>query len=483
MKASGEIAVVGGGFSGLAAAFELARAGRQVRIFESEAALGGLAGTFEISPGVLIEKFYHHWFTSDTDILGLIQELGLSHRLKRLRSRTGLFYANSIFRLSSPWDLLRFSAIPLVDRVRTGCMALYARAINDWRALEDQSAEEWITRYGGKRAFDAIWRPLLKGKFGPEAEHVSAVWFWNKLKLRGGSRGKGGGEELVYFGGSFGGLVSAIQAELTRMGVVIHTESPVEKVVCQSGRVRALVVKGAEIPVPQALVTVPLPPFVGMVPDLPGDYRAQCEGVRYLGNVCVVLRLSNSLSNTYWLNVADPTFPFVGVIEHTNLDDPQNYGNERIAYLSKYLPTSDSLYQASDDEALQYCLPHLKRMFPEFSEAWVRGFAVWRAPYSQPVITKRYTASIPAHRCPIEGLWLCTMAQVYPEDRGTNYAVREGRKDIPIFKTAREGSARLVPKWLTVNADGLTATISALPARDDIDFTIQENMIVEFYSR
>ena len=62
-------------------------------------------------------------------------------------------------------------------------------------------------------------------------------------------------------------------------------------------------------------------------------------------------------------------------------------------------------------------------------------------------------------------------------------AVKAKSKDVELFKAAREGSSRVVPKWLTVNADELTATVSALPAREDIDFALQENMIVEFYSR
>ncbi|MEK6654582.1 MAG: amine oxidase, partial [Thermodesulfobacteriota bacterium] len=73
-----------------------------------------MAGTFEISAGKRVEKFYHHWFTSDTDVLSLIKELGLSERLKFMPSRTGLYYANSIFRLASPLDLLSFRPLPFI---------------------------------------------------------------------------------------------------------------------------------------------------------------------------------------------------------------------------------------------------------------------------------------------------------------------------------------------------------------------------------
>jgi protoporphyrinogen oxidase len=141
-----------------------------------------------------------------------------------------------------------------------------------------------------------------------------------------------------------------------------------------------------------------------------------------------VLRLNRSLSSTYWLNVADPTFPFVGIIEHTNLDPKENYNGEHIVYLSKYLPTTESLFSLNNDDYYAYCEPFIKRIFPEFDRSWVNSYHVWKAHFSQPVITERYSQLIPDTKTPIESLWLGTMAQIYPEDRGTNYAVRYGRR-------------------------------------------------------
>jgi protoporphyrinogen oxidase len=176
------------------------------------------------------------------------------------------------------------------------------------------------------------------------------------------------------------------------------------------------------------LSTIPLPQFVSMTPALPADYRTQCEKIRFLGNSCLVLRLNRSLSSTYWLNVADPSFPFVGIIEHTNLDPKENYGGDHVVYLSKYLPTTEKLFSFTPDEMLEYCIPFIQKIFPEFDRSWILSHHVWKAQYSQPVITKEYSTLIPALKTPIEDLWLCTMAQIYPEDRGTNYAVRYGRR-------------------------------------------------------
>lgn len=157
------------------------------------------------------------------------------------------------------------------------------------------------------------------------------------------------------------------------------------------------------------------------------DYLAGLRRIRYLANLCVVLELDRSLSETYWLNVNDPGFPFVGVIEHTNFEPADSYGGRHIVYLSKYLPEHDPLYRMDDAAVVYFTLGHLARMFPDLRPDWVRATHVWRARFSQPIVERGYAGLIPARDTPIAGLKLATMAQIYPEDRGTNYAVREGR--------------------------------------------------------
>jgi protoporphyrinogen oxidase len=423
-----EVIVIGAGYAGLSAAYDLCKAGHKVTIYEKDGDIGGLAGTFELEPGMRVEKFYHHWFTNDVDVLGLIDELGLSHLKQYHSSNTGLYFTNSIFRLASPLDLLSFPGIPFIDRIRTGLMALIARRVNDWKPLESISAEDWLVKIGGRKAYDAIWKPLMQGKFGVEAPNVSAVWMWNKLKLRGSSRNKKGGESLVYFGGGFGALTDGIRKSLEALGVTICLNTGVNKIITENGKAVGVETDRGTHKAQAVLCTVPLPQFLKMTPDLPGDYQAKCQEIRFLGNSCLVLRLSRSLSSTYWLNVADPSFPFVGIIEHTNLDAKENYGGDHIVYLSKYLPTTEKLFSFTTDEMLDYCIPFIKRIFPEFDRSWILSHHVWKAHYSQPVITKNYSQMIPSLKTPIDGLWLCTMAQIYPEDRGTNYAVRYGRR-------------------------------------------------------
>ncbi|KAG0944365.1 hypothetical protein G6F31_014607 [Rhizopus arrhizus] len=141
----------------------------------------------------------------------------------------------------------------------------------------------------------------------------------------------------------------------------------------------------------------------------------------------MVLSLDRSLSDTYWLNVNDPGFPYVGVIEHTNFEPPSSYGGRHIVYLSKYLPPHHPMYTMSDAELVEFSIPHLQKMFPEFDRSWIQDLHVWRADYAQPIAEKHYSKLIPGRCTPISNVFVTSMAQVYPEDRGTNYAVLSAR--------------------------------------------------------
>jgi protoporphyrinogen oxidase len=437
--------IIGAGFTGLTAALELARRGVGVTVLEADPEVGGLAGTFDVN-GERLEKFYHHWFTNDRHVNELVAELGTEERILYRPTRTGMYFANSFFRLSSPADVLRFTPLSLVDRLRLGLLALRARAVGDWRELEDLTAEEWLKRLGGEQVYRVVWEPLLKGKFGPYAGDVSAVWFWNKLKLRGGSRGKGGAEVLAYYRGGFAALADRVADEVRSLGGEIRLQTAATGLVVEDGRIAGVETADGVVPADAVLATQALPFVADMVaPHAPAAYVADLRRIEYLANVCLVLQLDRSLSETYWLNVNDPGFPFVGVIEHTNFEPAETYGGRRIVYLSKYLPESHELFQMSDDEVLRYCVPYLKRMFPAFDESWILDYHVWRARHSQPIVVKRYGALIPAVETPLRGLYLATMAQVYPEDRGTNYAIREGRAGGQLMATAVQGVRQAAP--------------------------------------
>ncbi len=422
------VAIVGGGFAGLSCAYDLVRSGHDVTVLEAEPTVGGLAGAFETN-GERLDRFYHHWFTNDQEIMGLIEDLGMSDQVVTNPTNTGVFYANKIFKLSTPMDLLKFTALPFLDRFRLGLLTLRARRVNDWVALESETAADWLRRLGGENVYKVLWEPLLNGKFGPYAEDVSAVWFWNKLKLRGGSRGKGGEERLAYMKGSFARLAEETGRQIAENGGSVRTNSPIEQIVPNEDGTWVCKGQWGSVEADRVVATTALPLVADMVKDwAPSDYLQSLRTIDYLANICLVLRLDRSLSSTYWLNVNDPSFPYVGVIEHTNFETSEVYGGDHVVYLSKYLPHNDALYNMTDEEVMKFSIPHLQRMFPNFKSDWVRNYHVWRARWSQPVVGKHYSKGIPATNGPKPGFHLCSMAQIYPEDRGTNYAVREGRK-------------------------------------------------------
>ena len=422
-----QVTIVGGGFTGLTAAYELAKSGISVTVLEAEPEIAGLAAAFNVG-GEKLDRFYHHWFTNDKEVMQLIDELGLNDRVEINPTNTGVYYANNFFKLSTPWDLLNFTPLSFFDRIRLGFLALRARRVKDWMVLEDKTAHEWLRELGGDNVYRIVWEPLLKGKFGPYAEQVSAVWFWNKLKLRGGSRGKGGEERLAYFKGGFVGLADALAQRILDLGGRIETNAPVLAITPVDGAWQTTTSNGI-ITSDRVIATTALPLIAGMVPSWANNsYIKSLERIQYIGNVCLVLELDRPLSKTYWLNVNDPNFPFVGVIEHTNFERAETYGGNHIVYLSKYLPHTDLMYSMTAEELLDYSLPYLQKMFPKMERNWILKHHLWRARWSQPVVEKNYSKLIPPEDGPKEGFHICSMAQIYPEDRGTNYAIREGRK-------------------------------------------------------
>lgn len=422
------VVVIGAGFTGLSAAWEMARRGVAVTVLEADPEVGGLAGTFEVQ-GERLEKFYHHWFTNDEHVGDLVKELGAEDRVVYRPTRTGMYFANTVFRMSSPADVLRFTPLGVIDRVRLGVLALRARRVKDWRPLEDLTARDWLLRLGGPEVYRVVWEPLLNGKFGPFASSISAVWFWNKLKLRGGSRDRTGAEMLAYYRGGFAALADRLAEEVVRLGGVIRTGEAAVGLQVHEGSVTGVETTRGVVQADAVLATNALPLFADLVaPHVDESYEKKLRSIDYLANVCLVLELDRSLSSTYWLNVNDPGFPFVGVIEHTNFEPASTYGGRHIVYLSKYLPEDADLFRMSDDDVVDYCVPYLERMFPEFRREWILAAHVWRARFSQPIVVRHYSRLIPEVETPIAGLFLSTMAQVYPEDRGTNYAIREGRR-------------------------------------------------------
>lgn len=422
-----DAAIVGAGFTGLTAALKLARAGRKVVILEKDKTPGGLAGTFEFKDGVTVEKFYHHWFNNDEYVPQIARELGVEDSIVTQPSRTGMYFNGRLWRLSTPLDLLKFTPLSFVDRIRLGLLVLKVRKVRDWKSIEHLSIREWLEPLCGKNVFRIVWQPLIESKFSVYADAVNAVWFWKKLVLRGSTRDKQGGEQLAYFRGGFGRLAQHIADAIVERGGEIRYGVDVSGATADGGKIVSLKTSEGDVAAKQFLFT-PSFPIIADILDGVADpaWLQSLRRVNYLGNMCLVLELDRSLSDTYWLNVNDPGFPFVGVIEHTNFDPPENYKGKHLVFVSRYLATQDPVWRYSDEQYLDFAIEHLQRMFPEMKRSWIQDAKVWRAEYAQPVTERDYSTYVPGADTPFSNAMISTMAQIYPEDRGTNYAIREG---------------------------------------------------------
>lgn len=439
------VGIIGGGAAGLAAAYELTLQGHYAEVFERAPFLGGQASTFGVGGGQL-ERGYHHLFVSDVDMVGLILELGLGHKLAWLESKVGLYYGGRIWNFGTPLDLLRFRPLSLPQRLRVGLWTFALQKTKNWRKLEGITARDWVIRHMGQRAYQVIWEPLLRGKFGEYYDQVSMAWLWGKIYLRVASRGKGlQKERLGYPLGSFGEVFDLLGERVCQQGGDVHTSAGVKRVVVAGGVATGLEVElsGRE---PETrgydavIATTPSYVFTRLVPSLPVEYRDQLTNVRYLSAVLVILVLDRPLSSRYWMNIADPSLPFVAIIEHTNMVDKALYGGRHIVYLSNYPSRESALYQKNAEELLEEFVPHLRKINPEFDPSWILEYNHHKVDGAQPIIGVNYSQRIPNHRTPFKNLYLANTTQIYPEDRGTNYSVRMGRRVARmVLEDARQG--------------------------------------------
>ena len=427
------VGIIGGGVAGLAAAYELTKRGHYAEVFEQAPFLGGQASTFPVYGGQL-ERGYHHLFVSDTAITELIHELGLGDRLAWLESKVGLYHDGKVWDFSTPMDLLRFTPISLLQRLRVGLWTVILQRTNDWNKFENVTAKDWLSKHMGAQAYRVLWEPLLRGKFGQHYDQVSMTWIWGKIRLRVASRGKGFQKErLGYPMGSFGEVIDVLAERVRQQGGEVHISSRVNQVVVEDGTASGMEVQiGDGTPEYRSydavLATTPSYVFTRLVPPMPEDYTGMLTGVRYLSAVVLILVMDRPFTPKYWMNIADADMPFVALIEHTNMVDKELYGGKHILYISNYPDRESDLYRLSAEEMLELFVPHLKKINPDFDTSWVLEYHHHRVDGAQPIIGVNYSQRIPDHRTPFDKLYLANTTQIFPEDRGTNYSIRMGRQ-------------------------------------------------------
>jgi len=432
------IAILGAGIGGLSAAYDLARAGHKVTVYESQNHVGGLASGFkEPHWEWAVEKYYHHWFASDRHILGLIDELGWRERVLFPRPYTVMYYDGQFYPFDSILKALLFPGLGFgVHKLRFGLVGLYLRLTNNWRALEKVSVEEWMRKWAGDRVYEMMWEPLMLGKFGERyARQVNMAWLWARLKART--------TRLGTYEGGFQAFADQFAARLREMGVNIQLETPIKHIEPHPTGLLTLTTPRGPVQFERCLVTTSPAILARLAPSLPPDYLQGLLNLRSMGAVVLVMALKQRLSEQgyYWYNIPkEAGFPFLALVEHTNYVSPESFGGDHIVYVGDYLEPDHEYFYLNKDELLARFLPVLPRFNPQFKPDWVRQTWLFRTQYAQPVPLLNHSRNIPAIQTPIPELYFASMSQVYPWDRGTNFAVEIGRKAARLMMGAASGS-------------------------------------------
>lgn len=359
-----KIAVIGAGIGGMAAAYDLIRAGHQVTIYDGADAPGGLAAGFK-EPGWQwsVERFYHHWFATDSHMLGLIDELGWADQVIFPRPVTVMFYKGKFYPFDSIPAALLYPGLGWgINKIRFGLVGLYLKLTNNWKALEKDTTEHWMRKWSGDRVYEEMWEPMMIGKFGERFAHqVNMAWMWARLHSRT--------TRLGTFKGGFQAFSDLFAGRLAEMGAQIRLSCPVARVVPIDGQLEVQAEGQPPERYDQVLSTTSPGLMAKLAPDLPEAYLKGLLDLKHMGAVVMILSLKHKLSpkGYYWYNIPKTAgFPFLSLVEHTNFVPSENFGGEHLIYIGDYLNPDHEHFSLSKEELLERFLPSLTRFNPEF---------------------------------------------------------------------------------------------------------------------
>ena len=394
------ICIIGGGLTGLVAAHALAGE-HEVELFEKMPYLGGCLSSYDVN-GYWIERYYHHCFSGDNHLFTLLRDLGLFESLEWRTGTTGYFSSGTIYPLNTPWEILRYPELSVIDKAKLGYLTLTAKHA-DIPSLDDVPAERYILDHLGRNIYTSFFEPLLKSKFGDRRKEVSAAWLYSRIAIRS-DRGVNG-ERLGYLNGGFHRIIDALEKTIEKNQGVIHTHCPVSSISREDGGWRV-----NDTRFDRVISTIPPQELQKMggpvIPLIP-----------YQGAACITLAIDRDVTRgIYWLNMKDSA-PYGAVVSHTNFIPVDRYG-EHLIYLASYF---SGMVPAHFDKILinDFCT----RFSVDPKE--IRWHRIAVDPWAGPVYTTGYKSLIPAYEN--QGLFMAGMFSKtnYPE-RSMEGSIRAG---------------------------------------------------------
>ncbi|HII52060.1 MAG TPA: NAD(P)/FAD-dependent oxidoreductase [Halobacteriales archaeon] len=425
------IGIIGGGLAGLSAAYYLQQKGYQVRIFEGEKELGGLAASYD-TEGDSIEKFYHHLSKSEETIVELAEELGMGDKVEWKIGKNAYYIDGEIFPLDTPWDILRYPHLTIYDKIRLTLLTLGIDArgifpkIGAYQNLEEfehTPVEDFVREHTTNNIFDKFVTPLLEAKFGEHKHRVSAAWLLGRIKFRG-QRDFLKGEVLGYINGGFVELIDTLIREIGQENII--TGAFVEEIIVENGRVESMVIDTKNGKLRENVDAVIVATMPSVLENLTGY---ECP-IQFQGAVCALMSYSEKITETYWLNISDKS-RFGAIIEHTNFIDPRRYGGEHLTYMVSYIQDfEESIWKMTDKEIEEYWVKGIEEMIQGFDRQKINWFKVSRNPLTAPIYEMGYVDKIVPYDISEEvgeGIYYAGMASraQYPE-RSLNGAIEAG---------------------------------------------------------
>jgi protoporphyrinogen oxidase len=404
---SSRICIIGGGISGLASALQLAKQGHDVTVLEAGDSLGGL-GTFFDFGDRRIDRFYHCIMPRDSHLLGLIEELDLSHKMYWQDTRMGLVWGGSHFPFNGPIDLLRFTPLSLLQRLRLGMGALVLPHLGRDEVLDRTPIRDWLTRLFGRSLWDKFWGPLFTAKFGVGAANLPSLYLSQRLGRESNVAKRG------YLEGGLAGLIDALAEAIRERQGAIHLNTRVEAIEQQGSMVRVRTGTSSAVDYDCVVSTIPISTLARIAKGLDGVETL--PELTYQGVVNLLILLKRPPGGFYWTPILHSETDFDGVVESSALIRPEQYGGHHAVYLMKYAHRDSDLFGTDEDEIADRWTDQFLRIFEPcgITADDVAHRFVFKAPYVEPLYPLNYVAQRPSLRVGRSNLFLATTAQVYP---------------------------------------------------------------------
>ncbi len=414
-----KLLILGGGIVGLSSAFIASEQGWEVEILESNNEVGGLLKTFTIGNNQL-EHFYHHFFTHDGELRWLLQKLNIEDKLEFNKASMGIFRHGNIYDFGSALDLIKFKPLSWLGILTFGLSSIYLGKFANWQKYENISAYEWFKKYTGNSVIDNIWGPMLNVKFGPYYKDIPLSWVVGRLAQRFNSR-TSNGEELGYIKGSTQILLNAL---LNNAKFKITTNTLIQELIIENNQIKGVKTNKGLVLAGKVLSTLPTNIFTKFIEPHNKAYYEKLKEIDYFGAVCCIIAYPEKLGKHYWLNIADESYSFGGVIEHTNFISEHQYNNMHITYLSKYFDLNNSFAKMDNEEIKMIMLEDLKKLYPHFNKEKIIESHIFKTNYAAPICTLNFSQKVPNCKTPIQNLYIASMPHIYPDERSINNSIR-----------------------------------------------------------